>query len=129
MMFQSLARFVPMGLLLLRLMVGIVFIDSGWRDLQSPAERAQSIGKSRNFTILLGAAEILGGLGIVLGIWPQLAALGLIILMLGSIFTKIFVWHVGFWGEKTYGWHYDLMLLVMNLVVVFTNGGPYVLTK
>jgi putative oxidoreductase len=79
MMFQSLSRFVPMGLLLLRLMVGIVFNDSGRRDLQSPAERAQSIGKSRNFTVLLGAAEILGGLGIVLGIWPQLAALGLII--------------------------------------------------
>jgi putative oxidoreductase len=78
-------------------MVGIVIIDSGRRDLQSPAERAQSISKSRNFTVLLGPAEILGGLGIVLGIWPQLAALGLIIVMLGSIYTKIFVWHVGFW--------------------------------
>jgi putative oxidoreductase len=128
-MFRSLSRFAPIGLLLLRLMVGIIFIDSGRRDVQAPAERAQSIGKSRNFTIFLGAAEILGGLGVGLGIWPQLAALGLIIVMLGSIYTKIVVWHVGFWGGKTYGWHYDLMLLVMNLVIVFTNGGPYVLTK
>jgi hypothetical protein len=33
-------------------------------------------------------------------------------------------------GEKTYGWqHYDLMLVAMNLVVLFTNGGPYVITK
>lgn len=129
MMFRSLSRFAPIGLLFLRLMVGVVFIDSGWRDLQSPAERAQSIGKSRNFTIFLGVAEILGGLGVVFGIWPQVAAFGLVIVMLGSIYSKIFVWHTGFWGEKTYGWHYDLMLLVMNLVVAFTDGGPYVLTK
>jgi len=128
MMFPRLLRFAPIGLLLLRLMAGIVFIDSGRRDLQAPTARAQSIGKSRNFTIFLGTAEVLGGLGVVLGIWPQLAAVGLVIVMLGSIYEKIFVWHTGFWGEKTYGWHYDLMLLVMNLVIVFTNGGPYVLT-
>jgi putative oxidoreductase len=110
-------------------MVGIVFIDSGWNDLRTPAERAQSIGKSRNFTIFLGTAEVLGGGGVVLGIWPQLAALGLILVSLGAIYEKIFVWHTGFWGDKTYGWHYDLMFLVMNLVIVLSNGGPYVLTK
>jgi putative oxidoreductase len=48
---------------------------------------------------------------------------------LGAIYDKIFVWHTGFWGEKTYGWHYDVLFLVMNLVIVFTNGGDYVLTK
>ncbi len=129
MMFPSLSRFLPAGLLLLRLMVGIVFIDSGWNDLRNPAERAQGIGKSRNFTIFLGTAEVLGGGGAVLGIWPQLAALGLILVSLGAIYEKIFVWHTGFWGDKTYGWHYDLMFLVMNLVIVLSNGGPYVLTK
>jgi putative oxidoreductase len=110
-------------------MVGIVFIDSGWSDLRTPEERSQSIGKSRNFTMFLGAAEILGGAGVVFGIWPQLAAFGLIMVMLGAIYDKIFVRHTGFWGQKTYGWHCDLMLVVMNLVIVFTNGGPYVLTK
>ena len=110
-------------------MVGIVFIDSGWNDLRSPQERGQSVGKGRNFTIFLGAAEVLGGAGVVLGIWSQLAALGLILVSVGAIYEKIFVWHTGFWGEKTYGWHYDVMFLVMNLLIVFTNGGDYVLTK
>jgi putative oxidoreductase len=128
-MFPSLSRFFPAGLLLLRLIVGIVFIDSGWNDLRSPEERSQSIGKSTFFTILLGAAEVLGGLGVVFGIWSQLAALGLMVLGLGAIYENIFVWHIGFWGEKTYGWRYDLMLLVMNLVVAVTNGGSYVVTK
>ena len=45
------------------------------------------------------------------------AALGLIVIV-GAIQKKIFVWHTGFWGERSFGWHYDLMLLVMNLVLV-----------
>jgi putative oxidoreductase len=49
--------------------------------------------------------------------------------MLGAIQKKIFVWHTGFWGEKTYGWHYDLMLVMMNLVILFTNGGRLGLMK
>jgi hypothetical protein len=36
MMFLSLLRFLPVGLRLLRLMVGIVFLDSGWNDLRGP---------------------------------------------------------------------------------------------
>ena len=119
---------MPLGLQLLRSMVGIVFIDGGWNDLRTPRERSESIGKSRNFTIFLGTAEILGGAGVVLGIWPQLDALGLIMAMPGATYDKIFVWHTEFWGGKTYGSRYDPMLPLMNLVV-FTNGGPYVLTK
>ncbi len=36
---------------------------------------------------------------------------------------KVFVWKTGLWGEKGYGWHYDLMLLVMNFVSLVTGGG------
>lgn len=129
MTFPTLTRYLPIGLLLVRLMVGIVFIDSGWSDLSNPQERSKSIGQSRGFTIFLGLAEVLGGAGVVLGIWPQLAGLGLILVSLGAIYTKIFVWHIGFWGEKTYGWHYDLMFIVMNVAIVFSNGGAYVVTK
>lgn len=47
--------------------------------------------------------------------------------MLGAISKKIFVWQTGFWEEKASGWHYDLMLVFMNLVVLTTNGGRYAL--
>jgi putative oxidoreductase len=129
MTFPQLARFVPLGLLLLRLMVGMVFISSGWNDLRDPEARAKSIEMSKPFTIFLGSAEIAGGLGVILGVLPQLAALGLIIVSAGAIYEKIFVWHSGFWGDKAYGWHYDLMLMIMNLVIIVTDGGPYVITK
>jgi putative oxidoreductase len=57
-MFPQLARFPDLGLLLLRLMVGIVFFTSGWSHLKDPAERGKSIGMSKGFTILLGLAEV-----------------------------------------------------------------------
>jgi putative oxidoreductase len=110
-------------------MVGIVFIASGWSHLKDPEARAKSIGMSKSFTIFLGAAELAGGLGVAFGVLTQLAAIGLILVMLGAIQKKIFVWHTGFWGEKASGWHYDLMLVVMNLVILFTAGGSYVLLK
>jgi len=31
-----------------------------------------------------------------------------------------------FLGKASSGWHYDLMLLVMNLVIVVTGGGKLV---
>jgi putative oxidoreductase len=128
-MFPQLARFSDLGFLLLRLMVGAVFITSGWNDLKDPAARGKTIGMGKGFAIFLGAAEIAGSLGIIFGVLTQLAAFGLILIMLGAIQKKIFVWHTGFWGEKASGWHYDLMFVVMNLVIIFTDGGRWVLLR
>lgn len=128
-MFPQLAQFQNVALLILRVMVAAVFIDGGWKHARNPEARAKSIGMSKGFTLFLGAAEILGGLGVLFGVLTQLAALGLILVMLGAIQKKIFVWHTGFWGKHGQGWHYDLMFVVMNLVILTTNGGAYVLLK
>src|SRR5204862_198910 len=128
-MFPQLGRFTDLGLLLLRLMVGAIFLSSGWGHVKDPAGRSQSIGMSKGFTIFLGLAEVAGSLGIIFGVFPQLAAIGLILIMVGAIQKKIAVWHTGFWGEKASGWHYDLMLVIMCLVILFTDGGRYVLLK
>jgi putative oxidoreductase len=128
-MFPQLARFTDLGLLLMRLMVGLVFITSGYSHLKDPTTRAKSIGMSKPFTIFLGIAEVAGALGVAFGVLTQLAALGLILIMFGGIAKKIFAWNTGFWGEKESGWHYDLMFVVMNLVIAFTNGGAYTLLR
>jgi putative oxidoreductase len=127
--FPYLLRFQDIAILILRFMVGVVFISSGWSHLKDPGARSKSIGMSKNFTVFLGAAEVAGSLGVIFGVLPQLAALGLIFLMLGAIQKKIFVWHTGFWGKDGYGWHYDLIMIVMNLVIVTTAGGRYVLLR
>lgn len=127
MLFPHLVEFGDYALLVLRLIVGIVFASSGYNHLKDPAARAKSIGMSKGFTIFLGAAELLGALGIIFGVLTQLAALGLILVMLGAIQKKVFVWHTGFWGKDGHGWHYDLLFVAMNLVLVSMGGGRFVL--
>jgi len=126
-MFPQLARFTDLALLLLRLMVGLIFITSGYSHLKNPTERSKSIGMSKGFTIFLGMAEVAGALGVAFGVLTQLAAFGLILLMLGAVGKKIFAWHTGFWGEKNSGWNYEMTIILMNLVIACTNGGAYVL--
>jgi putative oxidoreductase len=124
MTFPQLAQFTDVALLLLRLMVGAVFITSGYHHLKNPEARGKDIGTSKGFTVFLGAAEFSGSLGVIAGVLAQLAAIGLILVMLGAIQKKIFVWHTGFWGKSgTNGWSYDLMMVVMNLVIITTGGG------
>jgi putative oxidoreductase len=124
MTFPQLAQFTDVALLFLRLMVGVVFFTSGYNHLKDPAARGKSIGMSKGFTIFLGSAECAGALGVTAGVFAQLAAIGLILVMLGAIQKKIFLWHSGFWGKSgTNGWNYDLTIVLMNLVIVTTGGG------
>jgi putative oxidoreductase len=60
-----------------------------------------------------------------------LAAIGLIAIMFGAIGKRVFAGHIGFWGGKSDGLHYDWMFVLMNLVIVFvfTNRGAHVLLK
>ncbi len=125
-MFPVLLRYSDLALLLLRLVVAVVFFASGLSHLKDPIARSKSIGVSPAFTRFLGGAEVLGSIGVAVGVLIQVAAIGLILIMLGAIQKKVFLWKTGFWGERGYGWHYDLMLVVMNLVILVTGGGRLV---
>ncbi|MEO8090666.1 MAG: DoxX family protein [Gemmatimonadales bacterium] len=123
---HGLHGFSDLALLLMRLLVGLVFISSGWNHAKNPVERGKSIGMSPGLARFLGIAELAGGFGVAFGVLPQLAALGLILVMCGAIYKKIVVWHTGFWGKHSDGWHYDLLFVVMCLVIATTGGGRYV---
>ncbi len=114
------------ALLFMRLLVGLVFITSGWRHARDPVARGNSIGLSPGLTRFLGLAEVAASLGVAVGVLTQLAAVVLILIMLGAIHRKIFVWKTGFWGEHSDGWHYDLLFIAMNLVIATTGGGRFV---
>lgn len=125
--FPQLAHFTDFALVLLRLMAGLVFIDSGYNDLKNPDERSRGLGIPKGFALFLGAAELLGGAAVVIGFLPQLASIGLILVMLGALQKKIFVWKTGFWGKDGLGWNYELILVSMLLVILCTNGGRFVI--
>jgi len=126
-LFPQLLSFSDVALVCLRLVVATVFFDSGRRHVADPVGRGKSIGLSPGVTRLLGFAQVAASLGVAFGVLTQVAALGLIGVSLGAIQKKVFVWHSAFWGGQTYGWHYDLLLLVCNLVIVTTGGGRFVI--
>jgi putative oxidoreductase len=116
-----------LALLFMRLLVGAVFITSGWSHVKDPVTRGKSIGQSPGFTRFLGSAELAGGLGVAFGVLPRCAALGLILIMLGALQKKIFVWKTGFWGAHNDGWHYELLFVAMCLVIATTGPGRFAL--
>ena len=116
-------QYADLSLFLQRVMVAMIFGTSGYQHLKTPRQRAASLGLNLGITIFLGAAELAAAIGLVLGVFTQFAALGLILLGVGAIFMKAGKWKNGFWGENSMGWHYDLMLAIMNLVILCTGGG------
>jgi putative oxidoreductase len=124
--FPALLELRDLSLLVVRLVVAIVFGASGYYHVSDPVGRAKSIELSPAATRLLGAAEALASLGLITGILIQPAAIGLILIGLGAIQKKVFTWKTGIWGNGTSGWHYDLMLLAMNLVILASAGGRWV---
>jgi putative oxidoreductase len=117
------------GLLFLRLMAGAIYADSGYNDLKDPDKRSASLGLPKGMTLFIAVAEIAGGAGVILGVLQQFAAIGLILIMLGAIQKKIAVWKTGFWGKDGLGWYYDLTLIAVLLVILFTDGGAFVLLR
>jgi len=113
----------------MRVMAGAIYANSGYRDFKDPETRSKSMGMPKGFVVFLAVAEMAGGAGLILGVLQQLAAVGLIFIMLGAIQKKIFVWKTGFWGADGLGWYYDTTLASLLLVILFTDGGRFVLLR
>jgi putative oxidoreductase len=126
-MFPHLAGLTDFGLVFLRIMVGLIFADSGYEDLKDPSARSKRVGMPPSFTIFLGVAELLGGIAVIVGVLTQLASIGLILVMLGALQKKIALRKTGFWGKSGLGWNYELILISMLLVILFTDGGRFTL--
>lgn len=114
------------AILALRVVVAIIFFSSGTSHAFQPGIRSRKVGLSRRATLLLGVVEILGAISVAFGIYIQVGAALLIIVMLGAIFKKVAKWNTGFYSADGYGWHYDLLLLCANLLFL-TAAGKYVL--
>ncbi len=115
------------ALLFLRIMVGLVFAASGLKHVRQPEERSKEIGLPVPVTLFLGGAELSGGVAVIVGFLTQLACIGLLLIMLGALQKKLFVWKTGFWGQDGFGWNYDLICSSMLIVILSTDGGRFTL--
>lgn len=119
--------FVPLALLFMRVILAMMFIDSGRRHIQDPVGRAKNFGLSVWFTYLLGLIELIGGVMILVGLFTQLTAMVLSGVMLGAIYFKMFVWNTGMYGEHNDGWYYDALLLAGTGVLFAIGGGDLII--
>jgi uncharacterized membrane protein YphA (DoxX/SURF4 family) len=108
--------------LALRLMLAAEYFPTGLATVKDPVGRGKSEGMPPAFMVFIGVAEMAGSAGLVFGVLARWAALGLILIMAGGIQRKIAA-HKGFWGTDAYGWHYDLTLATINLMIALSGPG------
>jgi putative oxidoreductase len=128
---------VAVGLLLLRLVVGAIFIGHGtqkllgWFGGGGPDGTASMLGKvgyrsSRTMALLAGAAEALGGLLLVLGLLTPFGCVAIIGVMTNAILAV----HApkGFWNTHG-GFEFPLTLLAAAAALGFTGPGRISIDK
>jgi putative oxidoreductase len=117
------------ALLSLRAVTGLIFVWSGFGHARDAEGSSKDLGLPKAVALLVGIVELLAGLGIAGGLLTRLSAAGLMIVMLGAMHRKAFVWHSGFWGKGSPGWHYDLLLFLIALMIFATNGGIWTIDR
>ncbi len=111
-------------LLLIRLVVGLTFFVSSRKKFKNIKKFARENSVSVPVGYFVATAEFAGALGLVFGVLPQLAALGLMLLMISTMSLHIFKWHSPYWASRG-GWEYDLMLFALCGVIVLFGAGAY----
>lgn len=124
-----LAPRIDLGLLILRLVIGAVFIAHGAQKIfQVGLGNVGGMFGQMGVPMpgiagpLVALVELLGGLALVFGLLTRLASLGLAIDMLGAILLV----HLknGFFMQNS-GYEYALTLLGASLALMFTGAGAY----
>ncbi|WP_278262509.1 DoxX family protein [Nocardia sp. AG03] len=109
-------------LLLARIVVGIAFFASSRNKFRDMREFSTKNAVPLPAAYFVATAEMLGAIGVVLGILAPIAAAGVMLLMLATISLHILKWHSPYWASSG-GWEYDLMLFTLaGTILVFGAG-------
>jgi len=124
MVFPGFTTLGSFSLLILRLIIGIIFLYRGWKHLG----KALSSRKLKDFsTFLPGFSEFIFAALIIAGLRIQIVAIILILVMLIGMYFKAFNRKVRLFNfnDNPAGWHYDVMILSANLVFLSLGAGSY----
>jgi len=117
--------FSDWSLLLLRIVVGIIFLVHGWPKLKKLTETwgnfsMMGFKPGWFWGTIVAVLEVVGGALLLLGIWVQVPALLLAVQMMVVTLWKIKK------GEKlSGGYEFDLLLVAGALVLVTMGGGAF----
>ncbi|MEK7164447.1 MAG: DoxX family protein, partial [Patescibacteria group bacterium] len=104
---QQLADFMQYqneGLFILRLVMGVIFILHGWPKIKNHKSAAVAMGLPALLVLGVGLIESLGGLALILGLYTQIAAILIGLVMIGAIKMKTINWKTKFIVMGAMGW-------------------------
>lgn len=108
--------FEDAALFILRVVVAIIFIKSGWGKTKDPKKAGKMIGWKPGSALVLGLFEFLGGLAILFGFYTQIAAFMPLIVILGAIYYKLFIW-------KKADVTLDFLILAVAIILISLGAG------
>jgi putative oxidoreductase len=125
------SRTAPYAALLLRVSLGgLLLAHAGLKFFVfTPAGTAKffgSVGLPPELAYLIIAAEVLGGIALILGVWTRVVAIAVVPILLGAIFTV----HgpAGFFFTNPHGgWEYPAFWSVALVVQALLGDGAYAL--
>jgi putative oxidoreductase len=124
---RYLDRLQPLALLVLRVVLGVVMVAHGYPKvfggLGHHVEFVRSVGLPGWWAYLSAAAEFLGGLLVLVGLFARLSALAICI-DLGVAIWKVH-WHNGLLGDK--GYQFPLALAAIAFALILYGAGPIAL--
>ena len=123
-------RTAPYGLFLLRVALGVMFIAHALLKyvvftMPGFAGFLGQIGYPAALAWPIFLAELLGGVALVLGVWPRAVAL-----LLTPVLVGAFLVHAGngwLFTNANGGWEYPLFLVAAGLTVVLGGDGAFTL--
>ena len=118
---------------ILRVALGILFIAHGWLKLVifTPAGTAaffESLAFPGALAYLVMAAELAGGVALILGVWTRWVSLALVPVLLGSIYAP----HGAagfFFSNEGGGWEYPAFWAITLVVQALLGDGAYALKR
>ena len=124
-------RTAPYAALILRLTLGVLFLAHAGLKLIvfTPSGTAQffgSLGLPPALAYVTIAWELVGAAALILGVWPRIAAIALIPILLGAIFTV----HgpAGFFfTSPNGGWEFPALWIVGLIAVATIGDGAFAL--
>lgn len=124
------ANHVEYAALILRVTMGIAFLAHAWLKIAvfTPAGTVQffqSLGLPGPLAYLVIAAELAGGIALILGVWTRLVSVLLIPILLGAVFA-----HSGagfFFMNQGGGWEFPAFWAVALAVQALIGNGAYAL--
>lgn len=112
--------------LVLRLLIGALFIGHGWPKVKNPKQPAGWVASTGwtwavPFAYAFTFLEFLGGISLILGFLTRIVGLLFVLQMIATtIFAKRKL------GKKLFGgWETDLLFLAAGLALVFLGGGAW----